>query len=397
VVLSHEPGIGPSLAVGTALMKRRVVHYVDSDEFGGSEEAALQLMASLDRSRWEPVLMHHSGPGVARLVHGASSIGLRTVAVPRLRRGPRIAGVPRLWRELSLERPAVFHAHLTYPRACQQGVLAAWLARVPAVATAHLYVAPRLKIRTRPMLRLLRRIIAVSEEVKTRYARELQVPVGRLSVVRNGIRLPPCIPSPDPALRADLVRDRPAYLVLTPARLHPQKGHEYLLAAAAMVPEATFILAGEGPLRAELEARARGLGIANRCLFLGHRSDVLDLLVTSDVFVLPSLYEGLPISVLEAMAAQRPVVATAIGGTNEAVIHEVTGLLVPPRDPATLAGAIRRLRTDPALAKRLSVAARKRVEQEFSIVSSARNVMRIYDEVLGEVQGGVERACVDDG
>jgi len=101
--------------------------------------------------------------------------------------------------------------------------------------------------------------------------------------------------------------------------------------------------------------------------------------------VLPSLYEGLPISVLEAMAARRPVVATAIGGTDEAVTHEVTGLLVPPRDAPALASAIRRLRADPALAHRLAVAGRERVEREFSSEAMARNVMRVYDEVLREV------------
>jgi glycosyltransferase involved in cell wall biosynthesis len=368
-----------------AAVRRRVVHYVDSDAFGGSEEAALQLMSSLDHTRWEPVLLHHPDPGVIRLVNGAKRLGVRTVAVPRVSRGPRVAGVPGLWRALRLERPALFHAHLSWPRACKQGVLAAWLARVPAVATAHLYVAPRLKWRTRPMLRLLRRIIAVSEEVKTRYARELHVPARRIVVVRNGIKLPPYVATPDPALRAELVRGRPEYIVLTPARLHLQKGHEYLLAAAAQVPNATFVLAGDGPLRAELEARTRELGITDRCIFLGQRSDVFDLLAASDLFVLPSLFEGLPISVLEAMAAQRPVVATAIGGTDEAVIHEVTGLLVPPRDPATLAAAICRLRADPLLAERLAAAGRARVEREFSVVATARNVMRVYDEVLGGV------------
>lgn len=364
-------------------MRRRVVHYVDSDIFGGSEEAALHLMSSLDHERWEPVLLHHSGPGVARLADGAKRLGVRTVVLPRVRRGPRLAELPWLWRALSLERPTLFHAHLTWPRACKPGVLAAWLTRVPAVATAHLYVASRLKWRTRPILRLLRRIIAVSEEVKTHYARELHVPARRLAVVRNGIRLPPFVAPPNITLRADLIRGRPDYIVLTPARLHPQKGHEYLLAAAAQVPDATFVLAGDGPLRAELEARARKLGLADRCIFLGHRSDMLDLLAVSDLFVLPSLFEGLPISVLEAMAAQRPVVATSIGGTDEVVIHGVTGLLVPPRDPATLAAAIRRLRADPVLAERLAAAGRERVEREFSAVAMARNVMRIYDEVLG--------------
>jgi glycosyltransferase involved in cell wall biosynthesis len=362
----------------------RVVHYVDSDFFGGSEEAALHLIASLDRARWEPVLLHHPGAGVARLVEGASRLGVRTRAVPRPDRARRMAGLAGLRQALRTERPAIFHAHLSWPLACKYGVLAAWLARVPAVvATAQLYLEVGSHAEQRLMTMALRRIIAVSNEVRARYARELRVPARKLAVVPNGIEVPPAVRRPDPALRAELVRGRPDYVVLTPARLHEQKGHAYLLAAAARVPEATFVLAGDGPLRAELERLAAELNVADRCVFLGYRSDVSDLLAAADVFVLPSLFEGLPVSVLEAMAAERAVVATAIGGTDEAVTHEVTGLLVPPRDPAALAAAIRRLQADPQLAGRLAAAGRERVQREFSSAATARNVMRIYDEVTG--------------
>src|SRR5262249_739198 len=101
-----------------------------------------------------------------------------------------------------------------------------------------------------------------------------------------------------------------------------------------------------------------------------------------------SLFEGLPISVLEAMAAECPVVATAIGGTDEAVAHEVTGLLVPPRDPAALAAAIERLRNDPLLSRRFAAAGRQRVQTAFSSSRTARGVVRIYGEVAGPGPGG---------
>jgi len=367
---------------------RRVVHYVDSDTFGGSEEAALHLMASLDRGRWEPVLLHHREPGIRRLVDEAARVGIRAHAVPRQARN-RIAGLIALWRALRAERPAIFHAHLSWPFACKSGVRAAWLAGVPAiVGTAQLYLAPVDGRRPPLVLGLYRRILAVSEEVKRRYAAELGVPARTLVVVRNAIRMPAAAPVRSAALRATLVDGRPDFVVLTPARLHPQKGHTYLLQAAAQVPDATFVLAGDGPLRTDLEAEARDLGVAGRCVFLGQRADVPALLAAADLFVLPSLFEGLPVSVLEAMAAERPVVATAIGGTDEAITSEESGLLVPPRDPAALASAIRRLQADPALARRLATAARARVAREFSSEVMARNVMRVYDEVLAEARGG---------
>jgi glycosyltransferase involved in cell wall biosynthesis len=232
-----------------------------------------------------------------------------------------------------------------------------------------------IKSKRRPplTLRFYHRIIAVSEEVKTRFAQDLRIPSRKLVVVRNGIRVSQATHGLNNRLRSQLIRGLADYVVLTPARLHEQKGHAILLQAAARVPDATFVFAGDGPLRS---------------VFLGHRWDIPDLLAAADLLVLPSLYEGLPVSVLEAMAAERPVVATSIGGTKEAVIHEVTGLLVPTGDPVAMANAIDRLRGDPAFARRLAVAGRLRVEREFSSAATAQGVMRVYDEVTGHADLG---------
>ena len=370
-------------------MTRRVVHYVDSEVFGGSEEVALHLLGSLDRARWEPVLLYHAHPGIVRFVEGAERLGVRTRAVRPLPKRRRVAGVPALWRAIRAAHPAILHAHLSWPLACRYGIMAGWLAGVPAlVGTAHLYVELQGGRRPPLTLRPLRRIIAVSDEVRARYAGQLRVPDRKLAVVRNGIPVPRTVRRPDARVRADLVRGRPDFVVLTPARLHEQKGHTYLLAAAARIPDATFVLAGDGPLRAPLEAQARELGISERCLFLGQRTDVQDLLAAADLLVLPSLWEGLPVSVLEGMAAGVPIVATAIAGTDEAVTNESNGLLVPPRDVGALASAIRRVRGDAGLAARLARAGRERVEREFSSDVMARNVTRIYDEIMREVEVG---------
>jgi glycosyltransferase involved in cell wall biosynthesis len=164
-------------------------------------------------------------------------------------------------------------------------------------------------------------------------------------------------------------------------------GLNHLLAAAACVPGAVFVLAGDGPQRGALEAESRRLGIAERVVFLGHREDVPALLSCCDLFVLPSLFEGLPVSVLEAMAAARPVIATAIGGTDEAVVHGKTGLLVPPGDSAALATSIQLLLADRAMADRLAQAGRARVEQEFSAETMTDRVSLLYDEVLAGHEG----------
>jgi glycosyltransferase involved in cell wall biosynthesis len=208
------------------------------------------------------------------------------------------------------------------------------------------------------------------------------VPDRKIRVVGNGVDVDR-LPAPThPRLRGELVGSADRAVVLTIARLDAQKGLEYLLTAAADVPNAVFVLVGEGREQPALEAKARMLGVADRVRFLGHRDDVPDLLAACDLFVLPSLYEGLPLSVLEAMASARPVVATAIAGTSEAVVHGETGLLVPPADPTGLAGAIRALLVDGALARRMGEAGRARVCREFSLRRMIDRVTEVYDELL---------------
>jgi glycosyltransferase involved in cell wall biosynthesis len=171
-------------------------------------------------------------------------------------------------------------------------------------------------------------------------------------------------------------------LVLTPARLNAQKGHDALLEAIVAVPDALFLLAGDGPDRERLEARAAELGVAERVRFLGRREDVPQLLAACDVFALPSLYDGSSLAVLEAMAAGRAVVSSAIGGTAELIEDGETGLLVPPGDPAALATALRRLIGDEELRSRIADRGRQRVETDFSRQAMAAKVERVYRGVL---------------
>jgi glycosyltransferase involved in cell wall biosynthesis len=367
---------------------RTVVHFTDSNGFGGAEQVMLELLERLDRARWRPVLLHHAEPGLARLVAGARELGVELRVVPRVsRRGHLGTDLPEFVRVLRAERPAVFHAHLPAPLTGKYGLLAAALSGVAAVvATAHLLDDTRPEWRTRLNHRLaaacVSRYLAVSEGVARRLRIHFRVPERKIQVVRNGVDAERFRRAADPGLRASLAGDGERPIVLTIARLDSQKGHVHLLAAAAEVPDAVFLLAGEGGERPRLEAQARALGIAGRVRFLGHRDDVPELLAACDLLVLPSLYEGLPLSVLEAMAAGRPVVATAVGGTDEAVLHGETGLLVPAAAPAALAEAIRHLLGDPGRAARMGQAGRARASREFSMARMIREVAGVYDELL---------------
>jgi len=364
-----------------------VVHFSDSDTFGGTEKALIHLLAGLDRRRWRPVLFHHAEPGLEPLLVRARELDVPVRTLPRITRFRDVAPLSRFVRELRAERPTVFHAHLTWPLACRFGLMAAVLARVPArVATAQLFVEMPaglwISAQHRLVTNTVGRYLAVSRGVAERMRQRFRVPEHKLCIVPNGIDLVPFAGPRPNTLRAALARTPGQPIVLTTARLDRQKGHAYLLAAAAQVADALFVLAGDGPERAALEAAVHEAGLEDRILFLGYRPDVPELLASSDLFVLPSLFEGFPLSILEAMAAGTPVIASDIGGNDEAVTHGETGFLVPPADPDALARAIRLLLSDTSLARRLAEAGRARAQREYSSGRMVDRVTRIYDELL---------------
>lgn len=369
-------------------MTHTVVHFTDSPTFGGSEQASLILLTGLDRRRWTPVLVHHPDPGLTPLVAAARKHGIQTWTVPRMRGKSGLRHLPGFVRTVRAIRPAVFHAHLIQPLACMYPRLGAMLARVPAIiATEHLFVdVPwRRSVQVEQWLaKRMDRYIAVSHAMARQLRESLALPADKLQVVHNGIPLSPVYRVSQPDHDRHLINGRHGPIVLTVARLHPQKGLRYLIAAAARVPQATFVLAGDGPERRALETQVAELGLGERVIFLGHRQDIPHLLAGCDLFVLPSLFEGLPLSILEAMAAGKPVIATAVGGTGEAVTHGVTGLLVPASDPAALAEAIQTLLADPSRARRLAAAGQVRVQQEFSAETMVQRVTHIYTEILAE-------------
>jgi len=369
-----------------APMIRTVVHYVDSDTYGGCEEVVLLLLSGLDRTRWRPSLIHHEASGIAKLLNEVRQLGIPCRAVPTLTGRKRIAALRRFVKELQAAEPAIFHAHLNWPLGCRYGVAAAKIGQVPAiVATSHLYApvagARFGRLKQCAQAAMIDRYIAVSRGVKENLCRDLDIANSKVRVVHNGIGLTRFATPANAGLHGKLTEGRDLPVVFTPARLHAQKGHVYLLQAAAQVPHAIFVLAGDGPERRPLEELCLRLGLEDRVRFLGHRQDIPELLATCDLFVLPSLYEGLPVSVLEAMASGKPVVATQVGGTDEVVVHGSTGMLVAPMDVRDLAVAIRAILADRTMAARFGEAGRERVTQLFSAEAMVRGVSEVYDEL----------------
>lgn len=367
-------------------MTRTVVHFAEGTTFGGAEQVLLTILAGLDRRRWQPLLAYHPAPGLAPMLECAQQLDIRVWPMPPIEDRHALQRVPLLVRALRAVRPAVFHAHLNWPLACRYQLVAAALARVPAVvATEHLFQdVPwrRSRLVQRVVALGVDRYITVSHDLARRIQDTFRFPAHKIAVVHNGIPLAPFAQPADAAVRAQLfgVTERP--VVLTVARLHEQKGIQFLLEAARLLPDALFAIAGDGPHRPVFEAQAHALGVHNRVRFLGYREDVAVLLANCDLFVLPSQQEGLPLGVLEAMASGKPVIATAVGGTGEAVVDGDTGVLVPPADPAALAHAIGTLLRNPALAQRLAARGRACVQQEFSAETMVGRITTIYDQLL---------------
>lgn len=368
--------------------QRTVVHFSDSESFGGTERALLHILAGLDRARWRPVLFHVAARGATQLSDEAAALGVAVRAFrPARTFAGGVASVPIIAHALSREDASVFHAHQTWSLSCRYSIVAAALARVPAiVASAQLFVEMpeimAINAQHALLTRCMDRHLAVSQHVASRLHDRFGVSKERITVIPNAVVISE-LPRPNASLRAELAGgDGTRPIVLTVARLDPQKGIVYLLRAAAEIPDVVFAIAGDGPERDSLHALARSLGLEDRVRFLGHRQDVPALLAACDVFVLPSLYEGLPLSVLESMAAGIPVIATDIGGTREAVRDGETGTLIPACDASALASAIRATLADLSKARQLAFNARAYVQTEHSASAMVRRVSRLYDEML---------------
>jgi glycosyltransferase involved in cell wall biosynthesis len=366
---------------------RSIFYYTDSRELGGAELSLLMLIEGLDRDAWEPTLLLDDDPGSTPLAERAEALGVAIRRLPPMPLG--LAGgarAARLARWLRAERPAIFHATLSWPLAAKWALAAAVAARVRTVATVQLIPEFELERGSAWQLRALAagvdRYVAVSADVADELVARFRYPPAKVEVVYNAVRLERFEDPPPPGLRAQLDLGRGLPVVLTCARLDEQKGHDVLLRAAARLPEVAFALAGEGPERPRLEALADELGIADRVLFLGYRTDIPELLAACDVFALPSLYEGSSLAVLEAMAARRAVVSSAIGGTDELVDDGEDGILLPPGEVEPLVAALRQLLADGGRRESLGRRARERVEADFTPAAMRGRIVAIYEELL---------------
>jgi glycosyltransferase involved in cell wall biosynthesis len=366
-------------------------------EAGGAQKALLQLGRGL-RQRGHNVTVMTMYDKVGIIPHFEDRFGLpilnlgmkqvtdgHSIATP----GTVAGGLWRMYRTMRQGRFEVLQTFCHYSNIIGQplGALAGIPIRV-ASQRNRLDALPRI---VRLADRLIanspipHRMVAVSDSNR-RYCVEVQrIRADKLLVIDNGIdlaALPALAPDAVEQLRGEFGLAAGDFVVSMVGRLHPQKDHDCLLRAVATtvveLPTMRVLLVGEGALRDEVAKRIAALGLGAKVQLLGERRDVAVILALSDLFVLPSRWEGMPNAVLEAMAAGLPVLATRVDGTLDVVRDGETGILVPPGDDRALAAALLAIGRDPARRRSLGAAGRRRTEEAFSIDRFVDGFERLY-------------------
>ena len=410
--------VKPYLAVGASLAQQllrgnanghrsghpaRVLFIETGTGFGGSSVALVQLLKYLDRSRIEPIVVSYAeGENIEQI--RALGVPVRVMTPPDPSRHPWLCRIPsfgfwyrfvpyarRLIRFCREQRIQLIHLNngiLTE----LPGIAAAWWLRIPSVC--YIQGVEAITPIQRVFIPLVSRFVLITQEMRAAYGLERFVPARRVGpVVPHGIEPDGLDGAGDaPATRRALGLSASDRVVTLTARLVPGKGHEDLLQAAPevlrRVPQAKFLLVGDCPpgqgggVAEQLKRMAAELGLNGSVIFAGWRQDIPAIMRASDVVTLPSHSEGLGRVLLEAMVCGKPTVGTRVGGIPSVIEEGKTGLLVPPKDPAALAGALVSVLSSRELSRAMGEAGRSRAEQEFSMRVIARRFEAVYNELL---------------
>ena len=374
----------------------KLLQLITLSEMGGAQKVLYHLVAGLDRNRFDITVACAPGGDLVRWL--APLDGVRVVQVPHLCReispARDLCAFWFLYRLMRREGFAIVHCHSS--KAGILGRLAARLAGVRGILfTVHGWGLGDHHSRIKQSFFVLAekvagrcsdRVVCVSRADYQKALDEKLVPPDRLAVIHNGLPRP--APQP-PALREELGLSEKALMVGTVCRLRPPKDPLFFLEVARALlysgkwaGNLYFVLIGDGPLMAPCREYVQRHGLSRAVFFLGNREDAPALVAGLDVFVLFSLWEGLPLTVIEAMQAGKPVVAPAVGGVGELVTPGETGYLIKPRD---LAGAVQALETllkDGQLRRDMGAKGRRAALEHFSVERMVADYLRVYDDLL---------------
>ena len=369
-------------------MKIKILHVVSGDLWAGAEAQALVLIAQLvKRPEFDiRAILFNDG----RLAREMAMTGAK-VSVINESRYSSLAILKRLTDSLRNDGVGIVHTHGYKQHAL--GSLAAKLAGVGSVVTTVHGLTELYSGIKRHKMSLYRTldgvctrnftdwVVAVSDNIKRQL--EKQAKIKRVVTIHNGIEIERVRPRTSPELvRRDLGISPDDAVVGTVGRLVPVKGLEYLLLAALglrhQLRNAKYLIVGDGVSRSQLQEVVEQTGLKDKVIFSGYREDVYDLINAMDVFVLPSIDEGIPTVLLEAMALQKPIVATSVGGIPELICDGHTGFLVQPKNALALGTCIKRLISNCQVSREMGLRARARIEQDYTASKQASRTAMLY-------------------
>jgi len=376
------------------LSRIKILHVV-RPAAGGMKNHLINLVRYTDKKRFDVTV---ACPPNTALWDELVALGIQTLPISlvgELSPTRDYAAVRSLVKYLHQSGTTILHAHSS--KGALVGRLAAIMARTPVVIfTAHNSIFyeewPEWKKKLfarveRFLARFTDKIITVSDALKQELMEREGLPVKQLTTIYNGIEVDRFNAKVDvKAVRRNLNIPELGPVVGTIARLAPQKGVSYFLKAASLLKEyqVNFLVVGDGPLEETLKQEAAELGLQGRVIFAGRRENIAEILSVLDIFVLPSITEGLPLTILEAMAAGKPVVATRVGGVPEAIVEGKTGLVVAPKDPEALAVALAGLIGERDRLMRMGTNGQKHVREKFTVSMMVEKTMELYQQLLAE-------------
>lgn len=360
------------------------MHVTHDLNIGGLQRVVVDLAKNIDRNKFEVSVcaLREGGPFEKEL----TDQGIEVIRMPPMNDRPDYFRFWKLYKIMIEKKTAVVHTHNIEP--FTDGVPAALLARVPVrVHTDHARVFPdkkRYMFAEWILSHFTSQLVAVSEHTKANLVQYEKINSKKIKVVLNGIAGEKYRVQIDKEQKKAALGIGPgrAPILGVSARLTRQKGISYLLQAVKLLskdyPDTLLLIAGEGELWDQLNAEAKELRIERNVLFLGPRLDVPEILQLQDVFVLPSLFEGLPLVLLEAMAASLPIVATDVGGNRQAVRDGLNGFIVPSKDSVALCSAIKRLIENSATRESFSRNSLELFQKEFALERMVKTYEEIY-------------------
>jgi len=365
--------------------KIKLLHLISRLDIGGAERQLLSLVAHLDKEKYDIYVGYFQGKGELEREFQDAGIKIKKFKFIGLW---DISFWWRLYQDMKANRYDIVHTHGFKADLC-----GAIIGRLTGVHKIISTVHNQEQYLKDPIIRFLEKwiispiddtIIVVSEGVERFLIKTTGIPEGKIKKVYYGVNPDDIKIDKYKDIRGEFNIDKDGILIGCIGRLVEQKGHRYLIQAVGKViekiPQAKFLIIGKGKLEKNLKRLAQKLSLNSNIIFTGFRTDIYSILDKLDLIVMPSLWEGLGLVLLEAMALGKPIVATDVGGIPEVVENKKTGILVPAKDPNALAEAISNLLEDYSVAARMGETGKASVKERFSPVKMVKEIELIYNK-----------------